>query len=559
MVAGVGERWYDGCMSDIYIIGHRNPDMDSVCSAWAYAHLKQLQDRENRYIPLRCGNLNEATRAVFEHAGVPAPGFVKDVHPRLAAVVRRGEPMVDIHDPIATLMPLMQHNPAAVGVRDGSRYAGLLSSEDVNRYFLKDSSQRRPTYHFEVDNIPKVIPGRFLKRGTVDRFEGPIGVGAMKYEVFCRYVDEWKREGVNPVWIFGDRDRHLQKVVDAQAPCIILTGAEFGTYKGVDLSSYTGTVFVSDMDTSETNRLLRLSVPVSEMLGEDPPHLQDDMLYDEAKNRLHHGTWRALPVFHGDQYVGLVSRRCFMETPRTKVIQVDHNEWDQSVPGIEEAQLVEVIDHHRVDGMRTASPILVMCEPVGSTCTIIWDLYRRQWVPLTKVVATILLSGITSDTVALKSPTTTKMDRDAVHDLAQIAGVADYQDFATELFSHGATLAGKDPQAIVESDFKTYREQGRKFGIGQCEVTTLKDVGAFTKGFFDALATERSRKDLDFALLMITDVVDENSLLLASGMDVLEPALAYQETAPHVFLMPGVLSRKKQLLPEIIRVLEEGT
>ncbi len=545
-------------MADIFVTGHRNPDMDSVCSAWAYANLKNIQDKQNTYIPVRTGNLNDATKALFEELDIAAPSFLKDVRTHLAPVVRRGEAMVDVSDPLTTLIPLFQTNPAAVGVMDGSRFAGLLSTEAVNAFFLRDSGKKRPTYHFVVDTIGKVLPGQFLKKGEPTSFSGPIAVGAMKYELFCEHMDAWSEEGVNPLWVFGDRDRHLEKAIEAQVPCIVLTGAQYKVYESVDLSHFKGSIFLSDVDTSETLRLLRLSVQVRELLGEELPHLQDEMLFEEAKNRLHSGKYRAMPVFHGNQYLGFVSRRCFMERPRTKVILVDHNEKDQSVPGLEDAEILEIIDHHRVDGIHTDQPIYILCNPLGSTCTIIWSLYRRGWVPLTLKVSQVLLAGITSDTVGLKSPTTTETDRMAVKDLCEIAEVGDYQSYTEKLFSYGASLVGKDPLSLLESDFKSYQEKGKKFGIGQCEVTMLDDCKRFVPSFFEALEKTRERGALDFALFLITDIVHENSLLLASGMGMLESRFAYEKEGEHLFFLPGVLSRKKQLLPEVVRVIHEG-
>lgn len=532
--------------------------MDSVCSAWAYANLKNTLDKENTYIPVRCGNLNDATKALFEHLDLTPPSFLKDVKAHLAPVVRRGEPMVDVSDPLTTLIPLFQANPAAVGVMEGSRFAGLLTTEGVNAFFLQDSCKRRPVYHFVLDSIPKVLPGHFLKRGEPNEFTGPIAVGAMKYELYCQYMDAWSKEGIMPLWVFGDRDRHLQKAIDMQMPCIVLTGNQLKTYESVDLSGFKGSIFLCDEDTSETVRLLRLSVQVRELLKESLPPLEDDMLFDEAKHMLHSGKYRALPVFHGHQYVGFVSRRCFMDRPRTKVILVDHNEIQQSISGLESAEILEIIDHHRVDGIHTDQPIYILCNPLGSTCTIIWTLFRRQWVPLTKKVAQVLLAGITSDTVGLKSPTTTEVDRQAVKDLTEIADISDYQAYTETLFSYGASLVGKDPLALVESDFKTYQEKGVKFGIGQCEVTLLDDSKRFVPSFFDALEKSRASHGLDFALFLITDIVHGNSLLLSAGMGTLEGHFSYEKLSNHLFFLPDVLSRKKQLLPEVVRVIEEG-
>lgn len=543
-------------MADIFITGHRNPDMDSVCSAYAYAYLKHMMDPSNTYIPVRCGNLNDATKAQFERIGASAPRFMKDVRCRLSTVVRRGEPTLDIHDPVYQLIPLFAGSPSAVCVMEGETFKGMLSIDEVNRYFLHESTGNRPMYHFVIDNIPKVLHGRFLKKGEEGEFEGLIMVGAMRFAVFCQHLDAV--EGKNTLLVVGDREDHIKKAIEKQVPCIILTGLANGLTSDVDFSTFKGTVFISEEDTSETIRLLRLSVPISQLMDEDPPPLDGDMLFDEAKNTLAVSKYRGMPVFQNGKWMGFVTRRCFLERPKVKVILVDHNEKEQSIPGVEEAELVEIIDHHRMGSMKTPNPIYILCDPLGSTCTIVTTLYQRLGVAIPADVAKVLLSGIVSDTVMLKSPTTTEVDRVVVKYLCAVGHVPSLEQFATEMFSTGATLEGKDPQKLVDADFKEYTENGRHFGIGQCEVTTLSDVDDYKESLFSALKETCRRNNMVFSLLMITDVIHENSVLLCSGLDMYEPKLAYSRESDHKFFMPGVLSRKKQLLPEILRVLEEG-
>lgn len=543
-------------MADIFITGHRNPDMDSVCSAYAYAYLKNHLNPENRYIPVRCGNLNDATKAQFERIGIQPPAYLKDVRCRLSTVVRRGEPCLDIHDPVYQLIPLFSKMPSAVSVLEQGEFKGMLSVDEVNRYFLHENSGQRPEYHIVIDNIPKVVRGRFLHRGKVNTFEGPIVVGAMRFAVFSRYLEAL--DGPHTLLVVGDREEHIRKAMERHVACIIITGVEKGMTADVDFSSYDGSVYVSDEDTSETLRLLRLSVPISQLMDEDPPHLDGDMLFDEAKNMLAASKYRGMPVFQEGKWIGFVTRRCFLERPRTKVILVDHNEREQSIPGVEEAELMEIIDHHRMGSLKTPNPIYILCDPLGSTCTIVTTLYQRLGVDIPPDVAKVLLSGIISDTVILKSPTTTDVDRAAVKLLCRVGKVESLERFANEMFSTGATLEGRDPLKLVQTDFKEYQENGKHFGIGQCEVTTLSDVDEYKDALFGALETVRQENKLDFVLLMITDVVHENSVLLSDGLSRYEPKLAYTKESDHKFLLPGVLSRKKQLLPEILRVLEEG-
>lgn len=546
-------------MATIYITGHRNPDMDSVCSAWAYAQLKNTVDPRNTYVPIRCGNLNESTKKAFETVGVPAPAFIKDVRTRVSAVMRRGERSIDRNQPVASAVSLFQSDPGAVLITDGGAYCGLMTDKQIENFYLRDASMARPVYHIHVDNIPLVVPGRFLQKGSLTDFTGPIVVGAMKYELFCAHMDAL--EGANPILVMGDRDRHLDKAVKTNVPCIILTGSEQEIYKSVDFSRYKGTLYLSNVDTSETVRLLRNTVPIGDLLTDKTESVEDTMLFDEARKMLSPGKSHALPVFHEGKYVGFITRRCFLERPRTKVILVDHNEKDQSVPGLEEAEIVEVIDHHRIGPQTTPNPIYFLCNPIGSTCTIIWSLYKQWGVQIPQDAAKILLYGITSDTVALKSPTTTDVDRKAVTELCNIAYVFDYGRFSVDLFSSGSTLEGQDPKAVVKSDFKSYVEANKKFGIGQVEVTTLKDAGEVRELYLKALEEIRAEDGFDFAMLLVTDVIHETSVLYTSGMDeVAEHSLVWEEKGKgsHMFLLPGILSRKKQLLPEILRVLEEA-
>lgn len=543
-------------MADIFITGHRNPDMDSVCSAYAYAYLKNKLNPTDRYIPVRCGNLNDATKAQFERIGAQPPQYMKDVRCRLSTVVRRGEPCLDIHDPVYNLIPLFAKMPSAVSVMENGAFKGLISVDEVNRFFLHENSGGRPLYHIVIDNIPKVLHGRFLKRGKAAEFEGPLVVGAMRYAVFSRYLDALV--GKQMLLVVGDREEHIKKAIERQVACIILTGVGEKLTADVNFSGYDGSVFVSDEDTSETIRLLRLSVPISQLMDENPPSLDGDMLFDEAKNSLAASKYRGMPVFQNGKWIGFVTRRCFLERPRTKVILVDHNEKEQSIPGVEEAELEEIIDHHRMGSLKTPNPIYILCDPLGSTCTIVTTLFQRLGVEITPLVAKVLLSGIISDTVVLKSPTTTDVDRTAVKVLCSIGGIESLDRFAADMFSTGATLEGKDPLKLVQTDFKEYKEDGKCFGIGQCEVTTLSDVDEYKDALFGALHEIRHQHMMDFVLLMITDVIHENSVLLADGLSTYEPKLAYTRESAHKFFLPGVLSRKKQLLPEILRVLEEG-
>ena len=544
-------------MADIYVTGHRNPDMDSICAAYSYAYLKNKTDLNNTYHAMRCGNLNEATRAQFDRLAVAAPPFVRDVRTKVQSVVRTSPITIDVSDPIFALVSY--YNTASlnsvVPVMEDGEYRALLSIDDVSAFILKENSTSRPVYHFVMDNLPKVIDGSFLKRGKRDVFEAPIMIGASRYTGFLRQMAALGE--VKPILVVGDRENHIKKAIEMQIPAMILTGIDGKITSKVDWDSFEGTVFVSSFDTAETFRLLRLTVPVEVLIGTDVPHIETERLFDEARDILTDLDLRSLPVFEEGVFKGFVTRSSFLHKPRTKLIMVDHNESEQSVEGIEEAEVVEIIDHHRLGAERTREPIFIYCEPLGSTCTIVYKLFMQNRVEIPKQLARVLLSGILSDTIILKSPTTTFEDYTAVQDLLELAQVRDMRAFGETMFSGGASLAKVKPRKMLEADFKRYKELGVSFGIGQCEVTTLSDVDEYAQIYLDELENLRIAYLLDWAMFLITDVVRESSILLMTAMPIAERKLSYKKEGEGRYLAQGVLSRKKQLLPEILRVLEE--
>ena len=543
-------------MADIYITGHRNPDMDSIAAAYSYAVLKNQIDKENRYIPSALGPLNRISKALFERLGLDDPYFLKDAYTRVSAVVKRPTLILSPNEPVYELVNMYnQSNPSVVPVigEDGV-FAGLLSVDDINRYFLSENRGSRPVYDFPIVNIPRVLHGYFLKKGSAESFTAPIMVGAMKYEVFKKRLKEC---GEKPLLVVGCRKDHIQHAIETELPGIILTGVMEDSLEGVDFSSYKGFVYVSAEDTAETLRLLRLSVPVGSLLhSASTPLITEDMLFDTAKGILSESEYRGLPVFDKKDgaFRGFITRRCFLDQPRTKIIMVDHNEAAQSVVGLAEADILEILDHHRLDAPKTRTPITIMVSPVGCTCTIVFSQYERYGLTPDVTTAKVMLAGLVSDTVMLKSPTTTDTDRKIVEKLCKIAGV-EMEAFSRELFSEGSSLSSQDVNRAITSDFKVYSEKGVHFGIGQVEVTSLEDVSEVREKYLNALNAIKDREHLDWAMLLVTNVLSEDSVLFSTDYSKTYRFI-YEEKEKGLFLLPGVLSRKKQLLPEVLRVLE---
>lgn len=542
-------------MSKIYITGHKNPDMDSIAAAYSYSVLKNKIDPDNQYIPVALGAMNSISRSLFERLGIKSLDILKDTFSKVKDVCKRPTLILEPEDPIYELVNMYnQTNPSVVPIMKDGIYKGLLSVDDINKYFLRENYDSRPVYSLDINNIRRVVKGFMIKRGSVDDFVAPIMVGAMRFSVFKKRLKDCKEK---PLLVVGCRNDHIAEAIKEQIPGLILTGVEEDSLDEIDFSGFNGFVYASHEDTAETIRLLRLSVKVETLLIPSKEiTITQDMLFDSAKGILADSNKRGLPVFDKENgsFMGFITRRCFLERPRTKLILVDHNEASQSVKGIEDAEIVEIIDHHRLDAVKTTNPISITAMPVGSTCTIVFEQYNRYDQEIDPLTAKVLLAGIASDTVMLKSPTTTSLDRNAVKTLCAIASV-DFEAFGKELFSRGSSLSSVDAKSAISSDFKVYTERGVKFGIGQIEVTTLDDIDDVSDNYLAELEKKKEGDSLDWAMLLVTNVLTSTSVLLCTNYKN-NYRFEYEELKSQIFSLPGVLSRKKQLLPEVIRVLE---
>jgi manganese-dependent inorganic pyrophosphatase len=292
-------------------------------------------------------------------------------------------------------------------------------------------------------------------------------------------------------------------------------------------------------------------------MNTEPEIIQSESGFDEAKNFLVNSRYRGLPVFAGDIFTGIVTRRCFIEKPLRKLIMVDHNETSQSVYGAEQSEIVEIIDHHRISPQPTKAPIYINIRPVGSTCTIVFKHFESAGIEISRETGLLLLSGLLSDTVILKSPTTTGEDRLTAEKLANICGI-EVEDYGRDLLENSAVLEKTPPQALIAADFKEYRDELFNFGVGQVEVINLDGVKRLKDSFVAELNKIRSSRNLDWAMLLITDVIKENSVLITTSMPEAEKMLIYNRIEENLYDLPGILSRKKQLLPEILRSIEDS-
>ena len=535
-------------MGKVYITGHRNPDLDSLCAASAYANLKNLTDSENEYIAVHCSPVSDQVREQMEAMELEIPPYKKDVFPKVRDVMLEPQIHIQAGAPIFALVNAYnEDNPSVVPIYDGKEFKGLLSVDDITGWFLHDNKEEIPTYVFTIDNILRVIPGELVRRGKSETIEGSLLVGAGTYEAFGDMLDEIS----SCIVVIGPRKEHIELAVKKQVPAIIIATAD--KVPDIDFSKYEGSVFVTELGTAETLRRIRLAESIETMMESATETIDIDDLFVEGRKIFMNSHIRGLAVMENGEFKGFVTRRCFLERPVNKVIMVDHNEPAQSIEGIETADVVEIVDHHRLDSLSTTMPIFIAAEPLGSVNTIIYQLYMRHGIMPDQYSARTMLTGIIADTLILRSPTTTMQDMQAVEMLARLAKVPSVQEFGEKLFSISDNLATQDPDTMILSDFKKYENGGTKMGIGQCEVTTLSDIREYAQTYIDALQKIADSQGLDWTLLMVTDVLRENSVLLASNNKA-NRDLPYAKIAKQIYDMPGVMSRKKQLLPILLSV-----
>ncbi len=542
-------------MRETIVIGHKNPDTDSVCAALCYAALKSIVDPSRPYIAGRCGNLNRQTRFVLERVGVEPPRLFSDIHRRVGDVMTREVITMPPDEPVFHAMKTIEGlKIRIIPVTDGAAYNGLISLHEIADFLISDDIDIRPEYLFRPDNFARVIKGRVRTVGELDEFTARIMVGAMPFESFKKYSEAHDPSAT--VLVVGGRNDIMDYALSMNFPAIIITGILSGDESIHIPKGYRGWIYLSELETAETFRRLMLSAPVRSIMNTGVPFLSPDDYLDTARDTLLGLDHRGVAVLDEGRLVGILTRSDLIKRAARRLILVDHNELGQAVDGAENAEICEIIDHHRLGTIKTRTPIYVYAKPVGSTCTLVYQQYRINGIEPMPSIASLLLAGVLSDTAILKSPTTTSEDVRAAEELSAISGM-DYSAFGVEIFGAAESLDSRDPAAVISSDFKIYREFGVSIGIGQVEVVSLDTMDSLANQLFEALIDAGTRQKLDWTMLLITDIVSQNSVLLSSGFHPAERLLSYQRTGERVFSLPGVLSRKKQLLPEVLRVLEE--
>lgn len=542
------------------VIGHKNPDMDSICAALGYAELKRLQGWED-VLAARAGATNERIDFVLEKFGVEAPELVTDVSPRVRDVMQRNVVSVHADTPLYDAIQLIERYRlrGLPVVDDHKRCLGLINAFKVTHHLFPSREEAHATRSVfaSLSDITRTLGGSpvcgNLSNEPVEHF---LVVGAMRQDSFAPRLAKYARDNRNVVVFVGDRPHIQQIAIENRVAAIVVTGGA-RVEPEVEMAARAAgvTLISSPSDTATSVLLSRGAVRSRHMLETDFLAFQHDVRLSEARHRAADSSAFVFPVLddHG-ALCGILSKSDFIKNIPRQLILVDHNELDQAVRGAEQIPIVEILDHHRLGGFTSSTPVLFWNNPVGSTSTIVTLCYQQNQIPVPPQIAGILLAGLMSDTLNLKSPTTTQTDRVIRDNLAKAAGV-DPDEFARELFSVGSPLLTLTAEQAISADSKPYTEHGHRFIVAQIEELTFTHFPERRDSLLAALKQQQAQGGFLFSALLVTDITTQSSLLLIAGHERFQAQITYPQVSPNIWQLDGVVSRKKQLLPYLIDCL----
>ena len=546
-------------MSDlVYVSGHRNPDTDSICSAIAYSYLLNATNKYNA-VPVRLGEINRETEYVLKRFGVEHPVLLKTVKQKVEDL---NYDKVTVFSKDLTLKTawflLKQQNLKSAPILDEhGQLLGLLSTSNIIEGYMDQwDSEVLKKAKTPVENVIDTLEANVIYLNeSLKVVEGDIHIAAMSGSEAKKRIHE-----NDVVIVGGDRSDDLEELISVKPSLIVLTGSLTADENVVKKCEEQGISIISTpFNTYQTSQQIVQAIPVEYVMikGDIKTFSTDDTL-DYMKEVMSETRYRGYPVIDlNNRCVGSISRFALLKGLRKKVILVDHNERGQSIPGIEEADILEIVDHHRVADIQTVGPLLFRGEPLGSTATIVTKIFDELDVEMPSHIAGLLLGAVVSDTLLFKSPTCTPVDTKIAKKLAEIAGV-DIQEFAMEMFKAGTSLVGKTVDEIFNQDFKKFSFDNLQVGVAQVNSMDIEGFLPYKKDMLDYMNKFAEDNNLEFTLLLLTDIINANSEIFVGGPrpELVEKAFNVQLTECQRTLA-GVISRKKQVVPAITAIMSE--
>ena len=541
----------------IYVIGHKNPDTDSICSAIAYADLRQKVTGQVHEAK-RAGHVNDETAYVLDRFGVEAPKLLTDVRLQVRDL--------DIHEmpglkPNASIRDtwerMRQEQAKTLPIVKDDELVGVVSTGDIAKSYMDvyDSeilSKARTQYR----NIIKTLDGTMITGNEHGYFmRGKVAIGASSPNLMEEFIEK------DDLVILGDREEAQACAVNIDASCMVICKDAEVSPKLIQKAKEQSIVIIqTPYDTFTTARLINQSIPVKFYMTSGPLTMfrMNDYV-DDIKDIMAKKRFRDFPILdrHG-RFKGFISRRRFLVASKKKVILVDHNERSQAADGIEEAEIIEIIDHHRLGDIETVSPITFRNQPVGCTATIINQMYEENEIEVPREIAGLLCGAIISDTLLFRSPTCTPLDERTAKKLAKISDI-DLEQMAQEMFNAGSNLKGKSAEDICFQDFKQFTVNDTIFGVGQITSMSKEELAAIRDMMTEHLPKVLEAHNLNMIYFMLTDILAESTELLCVGTGARGIALSAFDLPDNAksLTLKGVVSRKKQLIPVLVETMQQ--
>ena len=543
----------------VYIIGHKNPDTDSICSAIAYADIKnRTTSGKVKYVARRAGQINEETQYVLNRFGIEAPPYLGNVGTQVKDMDIRTSPDVNKHMPVRNAWNLMRENGIVtlpIKDEDGT-LEGLITIGDIAQSLMCADNYTLGKAKTQYLQIAQTLDARVVAGDEEDYFEdGKVLVGALHPDRMKEYI------GVGDLVILGNREEDHLKALEEKASCLVIClDSEVSERVLKAARQQKVTIIVTPFDTFTVARTINQSIPLRYLMRTENLvtfHTEDftDSIQDVMVKNRH----RAFPVIskHG-KCIGTISRRNFLGMHKKEVILVDHNERSQAVDNIDSAQILEIIDHHKLGNIETMAPVMFRNLPVGCTGTIMYQMYNEARLEITPQIAGLLCAAIISDTLMFRSPTCTIHDKMAAGALALIADI-EIESFAKEMFHAGSSLKDKSSEEIFYQDYKKFISGEQTFGVGQISSMEAEELGRIKEKLIPFMKSEYGRNGVSSVYFMLTNILEESTELIFYGenCDNLLGEAFHVKAQNGSVILPGVVSRKKQLIPALMEAMQD--
>lgn len=553
-------------MSSIYIMGHKNPDVDSICSVLAYAELKKMLG-ETGYIAARCGNSNARIERVLKRFNAPLPTFIGDLRLRAKNVMKSTYLSLPPDASCFSVMDLIDlHNLRTVPLIDkDKKLHGEVSVFDLGEFFIPRPSEAKQVRHLHatLNDVIKTLGASVHVLFRADEAEDMfVRIGAMEVSTFGSFIEKEDSRAEQNLIVVGDRFDIQMKAIQLGVRALIITGGYPVDSMVLDAAKSKKVSVISCVTDSATTALLvRMATRAAPLMSKNFATVKRDTLLSGISARIKDYFGKTIFVCDENSKVeGVFSNTDFLDLPRPKLILLDHNELSQAVTGAEEADIQEIIDHHRIANAPSSNPILFLNKPVGSTCTIISELFFRANLRPNKQTAGLLLSGIVCDTLNLKGPTTSNEDKIQAEKLSKLAGI-DSTELADYIFSSDSVIVSDKPSAVIIADCKHYdttEHPEKSFSVSQIEELDFANFYGKIEELRAALENYRKSKKLLFSALFVTNVMSQDSVLMLCGSESFASKIAYVKDAERgIFELPKIVSRKKQLVPYLTNLLKD--